>query len=855
MYLIKSFILFENLNQAKSILKKNGISENDSDFIKIKDLLKDHMGYMGWFSKMFFEENVLMHDLYILYSIIIKESEVISNLPKDIVSYDNWEKLMDDIIKSRNDVFFKRSFNEFPSLQKSFIDIKSSDDRDLLIKLYKCEDRLNFFKKVSRYKSKKDLFDSIKIFTGALRNSGYRSIKDSVVKSGSKIIYDSEDNDIIVCQVDFKQLLNLASDTSWCILSQSTFKSYSNGIDNQYIIFFTDKIGNLSKIGLTYGFKYRTAHAINDNHIGLSEITDMLNDRGMDIKSLKLDLDVVLNNSDSNNLSIDNILNYGISKNDILKYKKLYNRRDLSHFTSKQIEEYRLEDKVIINSLRDISNSDLTAKFIIDNKFRIKFDLNLLSIVRIYPSPNQLSEMLENKLFDSDTIIFVEKLISNRYSILSYMKSNPNFYKEYIQVFIYILKYCGIDSRNSDLSDICDVIYPRKLKIDNFDKLLDYFKESGFKPEDNPDLIFETLEKLEIDRYSNLFNIYLDILDKNVYLKSQMEEYFSKIFDRTKHFDRLDDLREISEISKGILKKHLPDISEKIINKSNVLNSWYNIRIAIPDNRYQGRGVRRTETLRYQNDRKRTGVITPQELYDDFYEDLKNESWPSGVLHKNETLPTLYMIFALCKIDKYEKIGSLKIKWSYDFTGKVIALALSDLNNSFYSSNGDPVIYDNFLLNEEEREKLFTYLLANIKQKVSSDTSNSIHNEELFKHKTFSLVYYIYNWGFNNYFNLVDKSKSVFKDKWSTVNGDSWVEKTSIKIEYFEYIIDYLVQIGNLDDLKDLIDRIMGMEMTPTEVKMSKDYLSYLSFYKGHGKSIEKDLKSYLSRYGVSYSR
>ena len=98
MRIINSYILFENLQQAKSILKTNEIPENNKNFLIIKDLLKDNLGYIGWFTKMFFEFGIALDDLKELYRIISSESEIITGLPKPVISYSDWEVLMDAIL-------------------------------------------------------------------------------------------------------------------------------------------------------------------------------------------------------------------------------------------------------------------------------------------------------------------------------------------------------------------------------------------------------------------------------------------------------------------------------------------------------------------------------------------------------------------------------------------------------------------------------------------------------------------------------------------------------------------------------------------------------------------------------------
>jgi len=63
MIYIKSYRIFENIQQAKSILTSLDIPESDKPYLKIGDLLKSNIGYVGWFTKMFYENGVNLESL------------------------------------------------------------------------------------------------------------------------------------------------------------------------------------------------------------------------------------------------------------------------------------------------------------------------------------------------------------------------------------------------------------------------------------------------------------------------------------------------------------------------------------------------------------------------------------------------------------------------------------------------------------------------------------------------------------------------------------------------------------------------------------------------------------------------
>lgn len=839
MRIINSYILFENLQQAKSILRANEIPENNKNFLIIKDLLKDNLGYIGWFTKMFFEFGIGLNDLKELYRIISTESEIITGLSKPVISYSDWEALMDDIIKSQNKISVKRVVNEFPQLQKSFINLSNSTEVSLLSKLSKFKDKENFYKKISRYKTKKELIDAIKLFTTDERKVGYTNIKNAIVKSKAKIVYDSHFDDIIICEVDFSQLRQLASDTSWCILSESTFKSYANGIDKQYIIFLTDKTGNMSKIGITYGLRFRTAHAINDSYVDQSTISKLLDDRGASIDILKRSIKDVLN--DSGRASVSNLIKIGISKENVLKYKENYTEYDLKEFSKEEIEKYQLRDKLEIRE-RDFYNLKMDFDFLQKNKHRFVDKVPLDALLGVSPSPSQFEELVKDDIVDKECIEFLDLLKRNKHTFLHHLKAQKfdatkalggGYIQEWfsIRCLTYGFKYNGISDFTNDLVDIIDSIPARKIELEEeyFVEFIKYLENNGFKL--NSYIITELVLKFSFYKYSEGINVWLSIYEKLPIIKDFIKEILLKLIDsqtsenytflRKNNVDY--NLLKIDSKSDKIIKKDFKDIFIKMTNKINIQKAWKNMRDVLPDPVYQGNGIGRKETQSYMKSKGReNAVITPQQVYDDFYEILKNEYWKSASNHGTDMLPTLYMIFTLVKLGKYEDIGKLDISWSDEFTGKIIGQAMD-----MYKHNGKSYVYDNFLPNESEQEKLFTYLLANIKEKVYYRVSNVKVDIDMIRHKVFSLIYYLYDWGFNKYFDLVSKTKNVYKEKWDKVGETSYVEYEACRIDYFKHIFDYLSRKKEIDKIKELIDKIMQWKMTKEELAITESRLSY----------------------------
>ena len=136
MKLIKSFKIFENIQQAKSVLRNSEVSENDKDYQTILKWFTGKEGYIGWFTKMRYEKKIPLSSLKSIYDLIISNQNLVRSLPKQLTTYDEFESLQDDIEKTKSLTDVKKCYNEFPSLQKSFLNIKDDKVFNLLKSLW-----------------------------------------------------------------------------------------------------------------------------------------------------------------------------------------------------------------------------------------------------------------------------------------------------------------------------------------------------------------------------------------------------------------------------------------------------------------------------------------------------------------------------------------------------------------------------------------------------------------------------------------------------------------------------------------------------------------------------------------------
>jgi hypothetical protein len=129
---------------------------------------------------------------------------------------------------------------------------------------------------------------------------------------------------------------------------------------------------------------------------------------------------------------------------------------------------------------------------------------------------------------------------------------------------------------------------------------------------------------------------------------------------------------------------------------------------------------------------------------------------------------------------------------------------------------------------------------------VYYNVSNVLIDKDLMQYKVFSLIYYLYNWGFSTYLRFVENSKNVYKDEWTkNEKGESVVSYKNIRIEYLDHIFDYLVIKEKWDEIDNLLETIMGWKMTKTELEMTQDYISRIKY--NPGEELKKVLFKYLS--------
>ena len=806
-----SYKIFENVQQAKSILKRLNIPEKDKRYLDLRTMLKDHLGYLGWFTKMSYECGISYNELSALFNNIINNPAVIQNLPKSVIQYDNYEKLIDDYIRAEQEVNAKRIWNEFPADQKGFFRINwerpTTENKklfELLNRLYKLKDRNNFIRKISRYKTKSELVEALKNFVKGVRGTTFPTILKQVQNSGASIVHQDPNNDIIVCQVDYNQINDLGSNSSWCIVrSKGTFDSYADGINLQYIVFLTDETGNKSKIGVTYGLKYRTAHLLNDTHIGEGALTELLRNHDFNLSSLARTKEELFKDPIIRKSSVSDLVRYGLELEDIMKNKKTFTTQDIKNIPQEYVDRYNLLDKIAIDkyAMEKIKDMDYLMK----NRHRLVDKIGTEVLLKLSPSPNQLPTLMEEDLLDNyakkwfGLLIKCKKegtILDNMWMFSSTRHLDHRDREEEKESFdgiLYALKYCGISSFTHDLEDL--------LKISNtlsgfwHYKVKDYKKfliGAGFELTD-PELCFKIFKPLmRGSTFTTTLGCWLDELDEIPVVEPKVRELLTTTYPNA---------HDISDAELAVIKAYFPDLHTDISNRVKLHRAFKAFDNQLPNTRYQNYGLTRTPRPPKPRDNPNF-----RELYNTYWKQLK--MWKGWTAVHYDVSNAIYMINILCKLGKYSEISEMNLHWSQEFLGKLIRSALDHVAEGMYTHNGETIIHDDYKLTEGERRKLFEWLLTNVK--VSKKYSNVEEDIELSRHHVFSLVYYLYDWGFDKYLDLVKRTKNNYHEQG---------KYTTCRIKLLDHVLSYLAKSNRWNEFKDLVEEVLSWKMSAGELK------------------------------------
>lgn len=473
---------FESMDKAKSI-----ISKKMEAFDKLKSLLKGNLGYIGKFTEFLMEENVPYKELEKLYNDIIRikgnnRSIDISNL--------SYEEVLDEIIKTDDDLFVKSVINQFPSTQRKFIDEEIFNRGIGIIKGLKGKDIKALVSKISRFKSKSELVSAIKIFSKDSKNDR-ESVVEYIEKSKKSSIVFSSDDVLVVKVGDIEDIKVLGSDTSWCILNQHSWNHYTKEA-YQFILFdfMKDTLDKEFKIGFTIKTDgtIKAAHDMLDNNlldeihsilsknkIEVSKLTIFTEKEKIDISNLKLNKNTSINNLKLiiSNTSIDERMNLikkliGLEITNTSKISLIQNLI-LRHYSNK---EYVTEDELVKDGGKLLGKfcddmSRITTKFIFPDRINWRISNEVLSKTFNMYSDKSFEDIHPNNIFNyrnrepifnSDNLLLINNRLSNL--DVGYRKTDRGGYSGVYECLVLLDRILGFN----------------KIPIDKINKMSKYFK-------------------------------------------------------------------------------------------------------------------------------------------------------------------------------------------------------------------------------------------------------------------------------------------------------------------------------------------------------------------------------------------
>ena len=279
--------------------------ERDPEFLKLRELLDDNIGYLYNFTYMYFVEMTPIEEIQRLYNKLLKYRDLSNKLPKkfDVNFIDpkvnNSEKLEDglDYLESYRKIkkivdrlpnYLKREYrNATETIKKNFDEVSvafyelgkdddgnvSEEKRDALWE--------TFFGGIRRYRTLNEFIRAAQNYLKASANSDtvafYKKINDCNDKfgmAGADIVFDEAG--ILILEVKSFAANNLLnSHTRHCIASSSSYwNNYLGDRNKQYYIynFNIPQYDNKSVIGITIepGQGINTAHDKSDSHVARS---------------------------------------------------------------------------------------------------------------------------------------------------------------------------------------------------------------------------------------------------------------------------------------------------------------------------------------------------------------------------------------------------------------------------------------------------------------------------------------------------------------------------------------------------------------------------------------------------------
>lgn len=237
---IEKFLLFENVQQAKNILKKLNLDpKKEQDFKDISKTLEKLPNLIGKFVDFKYNEGNDIEDIKRVLNWILTNRDSINKLPKNIQEYTNLENLEDDIEELKRHQIGNKFYKSLYSSMRNQVDKLNKEQRtkfdNLAISFMKLpEAKQKQFTPLKYFeRNNVSINDFIKALENFVINSTGNNDLNNILNKLEKyntnkyeILYNM--NNVLVIESEDNDLVKEMGSQSWCIVygSDSTRNAY-----------------------------------------------------------------------------------------------------------------------------------------------------------------------------------------------------------------------------------------------------------------------------------------------------------------------------------------------------------------------------------------------------------------------------------------------------------------------------------------------------------------------------------------------------------------------------------------------------------------------------------------------------
>lgn len=425
---IHSRHIYENVNQAKRYLKENGINIDNDKYMRLKEILRKNLGYLGPWTEFMFNNNIDPDELDYLYNdYYLKWKNLVKDI--DINEFSSTEEVIDHITKKKQNKDVKNVIKSLPSKTRNLV---NDELEEIIFNNLKWKEQLKKFysKKGGRYRNIIALIEDTMSFIENL--SGPWNSENIASKLNSDEIVYIDEYTLIAWIQTYERSKVLGSE-SWCIVTDpEQYKNYTEYFSKQYFIWdFTRNISDKkSLIGVTVKANgdILSVHFKDDSKGSDKDVNKYL-------KWLKpFNINYIKQNAD-----LDDLLTVGVlGFNDI--FKTLWNKgeRGQTELIFKKLCEYGNFElvKIVIEELKDDeilqglnsairNNKEEIAMYILEGEYTTLNHLTLISALK-HMNWTIIEKILEFNINLNKKIIWKYIVMYNRVDLMKYLLDNFN---------------------------------------------------------------------------------------------------------------------------------------------------------------------------------------------------------------------------------------------------------------------------------------------------------------------------------------------------------------------------------------------------------------------------------------------